>query len=253
MRGAGPVMNYYPRLAKYVGGVTPAVLLCALVWRDKDIDSSDEDSMVFTVRKSLDLICRETGLTDKEVRWAREMLERLGIISCEYLRVDRILEFTVSLTKLDDIGDRGAPAEKAGATPAERADRDLPKGQIDHYSENKREKEREEIDTTQKILPWMEKVFRNSQKCHKLPWKKPKYEIDSLVERVGQVTFRTAWLTFIDDRETPDVFEFLRDMRESYPKQSNVNSKKNSGNGTLQKTTAELFREKNPHLFTQAQ
>lgn len=244
LRGAGPVMNYHPRLAKYVGGVTPAVLLCSLMWRDRDIDQPDESEMVFTVRKGLESICKETGLTEKELRGAREMLERLGVLSCNYLRVDRILEFTVSLVKLDEIGEREAPAEKASANvtvaPAERADRDLPKGQINHCSENKNEnapsgrgasggvpdtktssEKKPQAHSEMDLIPSLEKILRESPVRKNYKWKRPTGQaLERLraaeAEPGGPEEIRQAWAIWLSQRNPGPVDSFCFALGNGY-------------------------------------
>jgi len=77
----------------------------------------------------------------------------------------------------------------------------------------------DQIDLTQNIVPWVEKIFRNHPKCYKLPWIKIKYprDFEELEVRAGIENFRQGWIDHIESSDAPNVFEFLREMRAMYP------------------------------------
>jgi hypothetical protein len=153
---AGTPMLYYPSLAKVVGGVGPAVLFCALVWRDVDFDHERSTDKLIITRKSVAALEAETGLSEKELRGARQKLERLGIVKSRYRRMKHSLDFEVNIERADALCTVvNAPAKRADAgisqkggcspgAPAKRADGHLPKGQIDPYREKSTKNENKE-------------------------------------------------------------------------------------------------------------
>ena len=110
-----------------------------------------------------------------------------------------------------------------------------------------RESSAPEIDTVQRIIPWMEKQWREDPSTHKLPWRKFNYprEVEELAERVGQAAFRAAWLEHIRAPD-PNQFGFLRVMRDNNPRPKSTRS---NGNGkSHSKTVTEMFYEAHPEL-----
>jgi hypothetical protein len=139
----GRGMTYYPRLAKIVGGAAPSLLICALIWKDTDIDQEKSSDSIIISTKRLGELSEETGLTQSELRGARSTLEEKGILSCDYKRLEHQLVFSVNIDRIDELG---APAKLADGhlrysqvAPAKLADGHLLKQQIDHCLENKRE------------------------------------------------------------------------------------------------------------------
>jgi hypothetical protein len=212
------------------------------------------------VRKTMKSLLSDTGMTEWEMRGSREMLEKVGAITCTYLRLEHTLEFSVSLSRLDelckDYEQKGVEASeetsdahprKHQMPPEETSDRHPMKPQIDHYLENKIETGETEIvvDLVQNILPWMEKIFRSSPRCHDLAWPKIKYPKDFQItdDRVGREIFRRAWIEEVGTSENPNPFEFLKRMKDEYPSQRSSRSGGN-GNGSHHKTVSEIWLEK---------
>ena len=97
LRQLGQPIAYYPQLAKPLGGVTAAVLFGQLFyWQDK----TDNPLGVY---KTLDELMEETGLTERELRSAREKLRELGVIIETNKRLEHRLYFKVDYNALDDL------------------------------------------------------------------------------------------------------------------------------------------------------
>lgn len=95
LRQLGQPIAYYPQLAKPLGGVTAAVLFGQLFyWQDK----TDNPLGVY---KTLDELMEETGLTERELRSAREKLRELGIVIETNKRLEHRLYFKVDFEAFD--------------------------------------------------------------------------------------------------------------------------------------------------------
>lgn len=95
LRQLGQPIAYYPQLAKPLGGVTAAVLFGQLFyWQDK----TDNPLGVY---KTLDALMEETGLTERELRSAREKLRELGIVIETNKRLEHRLYFKVDFEAFD--------------------------------------------------------------------------------------------------------------------------------------------------------
>ncbi|WP_443092477.1 DNA replication protein [Basfia succiniciproducens] len=95
LRQLGRPIAYYPQLAKPLGGVTAAVLFGQLFyWQDK----TDNPLGVY---KTLDELMDETGLTERELRSAREKLRELGVVVETNKRLEHRLYFKVDYDAFD--------------------------------------------------------------------------------------------------------------------------------------------------------
>lgn len=95
MRQLGRAVAYYPELAKPLGGATAAILFCQLFyWQDK----TDNPLGVY---KTLDELMAETGLTERELRSAREKLRELGVVVETHKRLEHKLYFRVDFEVFD--------------------------------------------------------------------------------------------------------------------------------------------------------
>ena len=94
----GRPVAYYPSLAKVVGGVKAALLLCQIVyWSDK---TKDEDGWIY---KSVDAWEKETGLSYKEQRAARKKLLDIGVMQEWDDRAGKRLHFRFNRDALEDL------------------------------------------------------------------------------------------------------------------------------------------------------
>ena len=97
LRQLGQPIAYYPQLSNILGGVTAAVLFGQLFyWQDK----TDNPLGVY---KTLDELMDETGLTERELRSAREKLRDLGVVIETNKRLEHRLYFKVDYNALDDL------------------------------------------------------------------------------------------------------------------------------------------------------
>ena len=125
----------------------------------------------------------------------------------------------------------------------------------DSVKEDSFNKTVDDIDTTQNLLPWMEKQWDENQRTQSKILRKKfnpgphpeQYERQQ--EAIGVREYRQAFLDYLHGSENHGIVNFAKLMAPEVPRKQ----KSSNGNGSHQKTTAELFREKNPHLFTQAQ
>jgi hypothetical protein len=261
-------MTYYPELAKVLGGVCPAVLFCCLSWKDKDLAWESDDGMCRKVRKSLDDLSSETGLTDNEMRGARDLLERVGAIRSNYLRLEHKLEFEISLTRVDELCqdfDRrtieasvettDGHVSKRNVPPVEITDGEPLKPPIDHCLENKRENKNENLDgdptldLNQDIIPWAEKCWDQAMKLRPKSHRRkfnpgPRTDQFERQERLmGNVEYRRAMRAYVfsDDNKGMVSFAILMDQQ--------LSGVPRNGNGTRKKTVEELWIEKHPELI----
>jgi hypothetical protein len=153
--GIGKPFFYFPKLAAILGGANPSILFCCIVWRDAD---RHDDEIV----KSLAELREQTGLTDKEIRGARQKLSQIGIVMSRYARLEHRLYFTVAFDRLESfLSSEHKPNGQMGHLPVW-ADGDMPvqangtnpKGQVDLLVlENKKEKKEEKPSALPVWLP----------------------------------------------------------------------------------------------------
>ncbi len=104
--GLGRPVAYYPSLARCLGGVNAALLLCQLIyWRGKGRYGD-------TIYKTADELTEETGLTYREQLTARKKLRGLGILQERYDRLRHQTYFNVDLTALDRVFRAGEHSHK---------------------------------------------------------------------------------------------------------------------------------------------
>jgi hypothetical protein len=98
----GHPFNYYPPLAKLVGGVKEAVFLANLMrWSNQATGRAGiEDGWIY---KSAEELQEETGLTYKEQWAARKTLVKLGVLVEQYRRAEHRIYFLVNKKSLDDL------------------------------------------------------------------------------------------------------------------------------------------------------
>ena len=96
MKAVGKPFSYYPEIAKALGSVKATVLLCALVWKDRDFQDG-------VIQKTEKVIQEETGLGLKEVKSAKKRLSELGILKTVHHRLEHVTDMIVDLDKLDEI------------------------------------------------------------------------------------------------------------------------------------------------------
>ncbi len=95
--GLGRPVAYYPSLARCLGGVNTALLLCQLLyWRGKGWSGDD----VYKRAAELEV---ETGLGYREQLTARKRLRKLGIITEHYVRLRHTTLFSIDLKALDRV------------------------------------------------------------------------------------------------------------------------------------------------------
>lgn len=91
--GRGRPVAYYPELARFCGSVGAAILLQQLLyWQDRAAHE-------YTFKKSAELEI-ETGLSLREQRKARAILNGFGILSTKHARLQHELHFTINETAL---------------------------------------------------------------------------------------------------------------------------------------------------------
>jgi len=123
-------------------------------------------------------------------------------------------------------GERGAlPFQEGGECGALKVVNDVHSNTPIEYS--KRESEPQNLNPEMATIPWMEKVWRNHPKTHKVRWPKidRPQQVKQQEKNAGIEVFRVAWLKYLDTEEEPNLFAFLRDWdyhteRPNYKKQS---------------------------------
>lgn len=76
LRVMGRVVAYHPRIAKHVGGVNAAILLCQLIyWDDR---AADQELGIYKTSEEWE---EETGLSYREQATARTKLRELGLLT----------------------------------------------------------------------------------------------------------------------------------------------------------------------------
>ncbi|MGA2974005.1 MAG: hypothetical protein ABSF77_01715 [Spirochaetia bacterium] len=93
----GRPVAYYPSLARALGGVNAALLICQLIyWRGKGI-------YINAVYKTAPELEEETGLTYREQLLARKKLRALGIIREHYARLKHTTYFKIDMDVLSQV------------------------------------------------------------------------------------------------------------------------------------------------------
>ncbi|NBH76294.1 DNA replication protein [Rodentibacter pneumotropicus] len=97
LRLIGQPIAYYKGLTKVLGGATATILFSQLYyWSDK----TDNPLGVY---KTLDELMDETGLTERELRSAREKLRSLGVVVETNKRLEHRLYFRIDFDVFDDL------------------------------------------------------------------------------------------------------------------------------------------------------
>jgi len=97
LNGVGRPIAYYPKLAKFLGGVKVGVHFCQLWYWSQRASESGE------FWKSLEELCDETGLTFDEERAARKLETERGLLKTRYARIEHRLYFKIDFHRLDDL------------------------------------------------------------------------------------------------------------------------------------------------------
>ena len=95
-KSIGKPFSYYPELAKVIGSVKASVLLCSLVWRDREF----QDGVVQKTEKQIE---DETGLGPKEVKSAKKLLSELRVLKVVHHRLDHVTDLEVDFDRLEEI------------------------------------------------------------------------------------------------------------------------------------------------------
>ena len=181
IRKLGRPIAFYPWIAKIVG-IKPALLLCQLLyWTGKE-NNERGDGWIY---KSVPEVEEETCLTYKEQQKAREYLEEMGLIQCDYERQNHKLWFRVNTEACDNLSD--GHLTKGQMVSAQKSDGILPKVSS-FYSENTTETTAE---TTAVIEPEPEPE----------PEPTPEPEITPELEQEEK---------YISDRELVDLWKSMR-------------------------------------------
>jgi hypothetical protein len=80
-RNLGNSSVYYPRLAKVTGGATASILFCQLFHWQSQLSHPDQ-----WVKKTLDEIEKETGLSRLEQEWARSQLIKRSLLKERFVK-----------------------------------------------------------------------------------------------------------------------------------------------------------------------
>ncbi len=93
----GRPIAYYPSIAKALGSVNAALLVCQLTyWCGK------EHNPKLGIHKTAAEIEAETGLSVQEIRTARKILGAKGILTEKYFRLEHMIYFQVNLDALNE-------------------------------------------------------------------------------------------------------------------------------------------------------
>lgn len=95
LKDVGRPVAYFPQLAKFLGGVKPAILLGQAFYWSERTDESGE------FWKSQQDFADETGLTIEELRAARKILAEKRILQSRYARIEHRLYFRINRERLD--------------------------------------------------------------------------------------------------------------------------------------------------------
>jgi len=104
----GRPLAYYPALVPYVGGIKAAILLCQLVyWTPR---ARNAEGWIYKTQTE---IMRETGLTWREQRAARDALKQRGLLEEHYDRLEHQLYLRINVAlynaTMDAVGDDDVP------------------------------------------------------------------------------------------------------------------------------------------------
>jgi len=99
LMGCRPVA-YWPRLARKVGGVKAAVMVCQLLYWNGDPTVIQRDGWIL---KSVANLEEETGLTQVEQKTARKILEDAKVIECHLSGIPRIWHYRINIDLLSDL------------------------------------------------------------------------------------------------------------------------------------------------------
>jgi hypothetical protein len=96
----GRSVAYYPSLARKVGGVKAAVMICQLLYWNGDATVQKNDGWFY---KSIEDMEKETGLTKVEQQTARKELESIGVIEIKLKGIPRVWYYRVDWDTLTDL------------------------------------------------------------------------------------------------------------------------------------------------------
>lgn len=91
---------YHPMLAKCVGGVKAAIMLCQLLYWAQGKTAKSRDGWFY---KSVAEMEEETGLSQSEQQTARDKLDDLGIIDSKLKGIPRNWHYRVNIARLEQV------------------------------------------------------------------------------------------------------------------------------------------------------
>lgn len=91
---------YHPMLAKCVGGVKAAIMLCQLLYWAKGKTAQSRDGWFY---KSVAEMEEETGLSKEEQQTARDKLDDIGIIESKLKGIPRHWHYRVNVARLEQV------------------------------------------------------------------------------------------------------------------------------------------------------
>jgi hypothetical protein len=98
--GIGRTVAYYPALARALGSVNAALLLCQLIyWFGKEADPE------LGIYKTKAELTEETGLSRREQDAATAKLVQLGLLTMHYQRLDHRMYYLLQIHALTDFWD----------------------------------------------------------------------------------------------------------------------------------------------------
>lgn len=201
LEGIGRAVAYFPKLAKFLGGIKAGVVFGQLFYCSKDADELGWFS------KSQEELAEETGATIAELRAVRQELGERGILQCRYARMEHRLYFRIDRARLDDLWlkylARNGHVRKSDMPPWEIADEQVRKVDFVPDPEDK-ENKRETRDKSRAPAPASGK---NDRRKPEIPWP------DDLALTPEMIAFAAA-------RQIDAAFEFEKWRR--YCKQHDV-------------------------------
>jgi hypothetical protein len=154
LRGVGRPVAYFPRICQALSGLTRGVLLCQLWYLQDTVYGGNE------FFRSLPELLDETGMSEWELRQAREDLTRRGILRERYARLEHRLYFYIDPEQLDAFWESlapGSPSEGSsdGETGSSQMARSNPlrSNQLGKETKEKTNEERESAATTVAASP----------------------------------------------------------------------------------------------------
>jgi len=101
LRVMGRVVAYHPKIAKHVGGVNAAILLCQLIyWDDR---AADQELGIYKTSEEWE---EETGLSYREQATARTKLRDLGLLTETSKRLQHRIYYKVNYDVFNELRTR---------------------------------------------------------------------------------------------------------------------------------------------------